>query len=265
MWKTLQSVRTAETAAFVTADLLAESYQRSKESGVSENQAYIKDRLGDGETKDFLQHNGRLLTYGRIIIDEYMNDLKTAHDLFLLTHSDGRILSLWSRPEILSAASEFGLRPGTSLSEGSAGTNAVAVALAAQSPVVLNGGEHLCRMFRDWTCAAAPIMSPDGELMGCLDISASEGPISEKLALARSIARELGRLVGNKRHIAHGLTHRQREVLGLFAEGASYKEIGQELHISIKTVEEHLDAGRNKMGAKSRRACIKKAMELGII
>lgn len=265
MWHTIQTTHTAEHAGFVTAELLSQSYARARAAGVSETQDRIKDILGEGETKNFLQQNGRLLTYGRLVIDEYMQDLKTNNELLILTHTDGRILGLWAPPDTLTAASNFGLRPGSSLSEASAGTNAVSVALFSQRAVVLNGSQHLCHLFHDWMCAAAPIISPDGELIGCLDLSANEGPVYEKLALVRSIARELGRLVGNKKHIALGITPRQREVLGLFAQGASYKEIGKQLHISIKTVEEHLDASRNKMGTKSRRACIKRAMETGIL
>ena len=176
----------------------------------------------------------------------------------------GLLMGLWSRPEIVSAAALIGLRAGASLAEDSAGTNAVALALAAQGPVILKGEEHLCRIFHDWTCVAAPVISADGTLIGCLDISAPEGPIHEKLALARSIAREIGRLVGNKISFG-GITIRQREVLALFAHGMSYKGIGSVLGISIKTVEEHLDAVRIKMGMKNRRACIKKAIELGIL
>ncbi|MHB8252593.1 MAG: response regulator transcription factor [Acidiferrobacter sp.] len=265
MWRTIQPVRTAENIGIVTPDLLAQSYARCRGFEVPENQDRVRDTLGDGESKNLLQSNARLLTYGRLVIEEYMNDLKGADNLFVLTHPEGRILGLWARPEIISAVSELGLRPGSSLTENSAGTNAVAMALASQSPVALNGNQHLCRLFHHWSCAAAPIVSADGDLVGCLDISAGEGPVFEKLALARSIARELGRLVGNKRHFAHGVTPRQREVLALFAQGASYKEIGKQLNISTKTVEEHIDAVRNKMGTKSRRACIKKAIEVGIL
>lgn len=39
---------------------------------------------------------------------------------------------------------------------------------------------------------------------------------------------------------AEGLTEREREVLLLIAEGRSNKEIGDELHISIKTVKTHV-------------------------
>ncbi len=264
MWKTMQPARIAEDTGAITREWLAQSYERCRTFAVSANQERLRDVFGEGETKEFLQRHGRLLSYGRLVVEEYLADLTGARNLFLLTHAEGRVLGLWADPEIVAAASEVGLRPGTSLQEASAGTNAVAMTLATGSAVSLTGDQHLCHLFRDWSCAAAPIVSPEGDLVGCLDISAAEGPLHEKRALVRSMARELGRLVGSTRRV-HGITPRQREVLALFAQGASYKEIAQQLRISVKTVEEHLDATRNKIGTKSRRACIKKAIELGLL
>ncbi|THF73084.1 response regulator [Cohnella fermenti] len=49
-----------------------------------------------------------------------------------------------------------------------------------------------------------------------------------------------------------GLTEREREVLLLIAEGKSNKEIGDELHISIKTVKTHVSNLLMKCGAEDR-------------
>lgn len=49
---------------------------------------------------------------------------------------------------------------------------------------------------------------------------------------------------GIRRHMVNedesGLTEREKEVLLLIAEGKSNKDIGEELHISIKTVKTHV-------------------------
>ncbi len=264
MWKTIQHLQTADAPDIIPHNVLADSYDRCRMLDVCETQRRIEDALSEWETRTFLQHNGRLVSFGNQVVKEYMGDIKEASDLFILTDGEGRVLGLWSRLEIVSAAHDIGLRPGASLAENSAGTNAVALALAMRDPVILRGEEHLCRIFHDWTCVAAPVINTDGDLVGCLDISAPKGPVYEKLALARSIARELGRLIGSKKSFG-GVTIRQREVLALFSQGVSYKGIGNMLGISIKTVEEHLDAVRIKMGMDTRRACIKKAIEMGIL
>lgn len=62
------------------------------------------------------------------------------------------------------------------------------------------------------------------------------------------------------------LTPRQLQVLQLFAQGKGYKEIAREIGItSYKTVEEHLDAVREKLQVAHRRECIQKAMSLGLL
>lgn len=66
--------------------------------------------------------------------------------------------------------------------------------------------------------------------------------------------------------LALRLTARQQQVLMLFARGMSYKEIAREIGISsYKTVEEHLDAVREKLQVSHRRECIQKAMALGLL
>lgn len=62
------------------------------------------------------------------------------------------------------------------------------------------------------------------------------------------------------------LTRRQLQVLQLFAQGKGYKEIARDIGItSYKTVEEHLDAVREKLQVEHRRECIQKAMSLGLL
>ena len=53
-------------------------------------------------------------------------------------------------------------------------------------------------------------------------------------ALTRGLRQRTAQSAGD------GLTEREREVLLLIAEGRSNKEIGEELHISIKTVKTHV-------------------------
>jgi DNA-binding NarL/FixJ family response regulator len=52
------------------------------------------------------------------------------------------------------------------------------------------------------------------------------------------------------------LTRRQREVVRLMAEGRSYKEIGQELFISERTVKFHVEQAKIALGTKSKERLI---------
>jgi LuxR family maltose regulon positive regulatory protein len=61
------------------------------------------------------------------------------------------------------------------------------------------------------------------------------------------------------------LTQRQMEVLVLIAAGASNKEIGEKLTISLPTVKSHIVNIMNKLGVSSRTAAVAHARELGLL
>jgi DNA-binding NarL/FixJ family response regulator len=57
------------------------------------------------------------------------------------------------------------------------------------------------------------------------------------------------------------LTTREREVLRLIAQGYTYKEIGRELYISVKTVESHVSSVLRKLQLSSRHQLTRWATE----
>jgi len=48
------------------------------------------------------------------------------------------------------------------------------------------------------------------------------------------------------------LTPRERDVLRLIARGFTYKEVGQDLHLSVKTVETHVSSVLRKLQLSNR-------------
>jgi DNA-binding NarL/FixJ family response regulator len=64
---------------------------------------------------------------------------------------------------------------------------------------------------------------------------------------------------------AEGLTAREREVLGLLAEGLGNRAIAARLGISEHTAKFHVNAILSKLGAESRSAAIVKAARLGLV
>ncbi len=73
-------------------------------------------------------------------------------------------------------------------------------------------------------------------------IYAMQGALKQMPVMSADVSQALTR--GLRKRSAHnddeGLTEREKEVLLLIAEGKSNKEIGDELHISIKTVKTHV-------------------------
>lgn len=78
--------------------------------------------------------------------------------------------------------------------------------------------------------------------------------LSSKLASTRAATapRALG---------SYGLTRRETEVLSLLAEGRANAEIGEELELSPRTVEKHVEHILDKLGVKSRVAATRLVAE----
>jgi DNA-binding NarL/FixJ family response regulator len=62
-----------------------------------------------------------------------------------------------------------------------------------------------------------------------------------------------------------GLTHREREVVQLIAEGKINKEIGEALQISVKTVETHRAAAMHKLKLRTTAELVRYAVRNNII
>jgi DNA-binding NarL/FixJ family response regulator len=77
-------------------------------------------------------------------------------------------------------------------------------------------------------------------------------------------------LLGEFRRLATGsgpvqpLSAREREVLQLVARGHTYKEIGEELHIADKTVENHVRNILGKLHLSRRQELVRYALEHGL-
>ena len=61
------------------------------------------------------------------------------------------------------------------------------------------------------------------------------------------------------------LTTRERQVLSLVAEGSTNREIAEELSLSPKTVNRHVENIFGKLGVFSRAAAVAKALKAGSI
>jgi DNA-binding NarL/FixJ family response regulator len=93
--------------------------------------------------------------------------------------------------------------------------------------------------------------------------------IAEALAgrtyVTPSIAALLSRLPVPSAHSDISLTRRQREVLQLFAEGCSAKEVAKTLNISVRTAEGHKAQIMNLLGARSTADLVQSAIRHGLI
>jgi DNA-binding CsgD family transcriptional regulator len=79
-------------------------------------------------------------------------------------------------------------------------------------------------------------------LLGCARALQSSGPVPDELPV-----------VDEPEETDDGpLSDREREVAALVVEGLTYKQIGERLFISAKTVEHHVARMRQRLGSSSR-------------
>lgn len=269
---------------------IEESHQYCQSSGIDKDSIWPIGGLSGVELENFLSINSAVSTYCYQLFIEIARDFTDGNDLFVLSDASARLINLYSNPDILHVATkDIGLCSGVLLSEASCGTNAIALALRYLEPMIIQGQEHYCRMLQNWGAVALPVLGPDTQAVACVAIlNCSNSSLSEKLLLAKFIVKALEKFcpqstpatpLSSPIHIPErrksqpkpptpfvGLTSRQHQVLRLFAQGKSYKQIAREIGISsFKTVEEHLDAVREKLQVAHRRECIQKAMSLGLI
>jgi two-component system, NarL family, response regulator DevR len=79
---------------------------------------------------------------------------------------------------------------------------------------------------------------------------------------------ELGRFARQAREgseVHASLSPREREILGLLADGLTTRQIGRRLEISPRTVESHVAKVYRKLGASSRVQAVSRAAQLGLI
>ena len=90
--------------------------------------------------------------------------------------------------------------------------------------------------------------------------AAGESVISPEM-----LARLLPRFGRGKAHTADDLTEREREVLGLVAEGLSNAAIAQRLVVSVHTVRNHIASLSAKLGAHSKLEALSIALRQGLL
>jgi DNA-binding NarL/FixJ family response regulator len=108
---------------------------------------------------------------------------------------------------------------------------------------------------------------------GLPDLSASirrviDGERVMASGLEQGAMTALGRLARRAREgeaVAAGLTRRERQVLGLLAEGHTMQRIATQLGISPRTVEAHVAKVYRKLGVRTRVQAVARAAALGLI
>jgi transcriptional regulator of acetoin/glycerol metabolism len=135
-----------------------------------------------------------LLDVARSGMESLFQQIRDAGYVVLLTDAHGVSVDFITNPVLDRELRRAGLYLGGCWSEDTEGTCAVGLCAIDRLPITVHHGEHFRASNGSLTCSAAPILAPDGRLMGILDASALTSPEDKRsqhlvLQMVRSTAR----------------------------------------------------------------------------
>jgi transcriptional regulator of acetoin/glycerol metabolism len=151
---------------------VAQSWQRSLSAGISPvAMPDCVDNLSASNLQHARNFNHDLISHSEPVIEYLFEQVRHSHSMVILADAQGVLMHTLGDLDFLSKADQVALKCGASWAENQRGTNAIGTALAEANEIEINGAEHYLDHNEFLTCAAAPILSAQGQLMGILDIS----------------------------------------------------------------------------------------------
>jgi transcriptional regulator of acetoin/glycerol metabolism len=202
---------------------IARSWSRSMASGLlPDARLQLADHSSGTELRQILTQNHELLAHSRPVMEYLFEQVRHNQNVVVLSDNQGTLMHTLGDAIFLDKAQRVALASGASWHESQRGTNAIGTALAEGTGVEIHGQEHFLEHNSFLTCAASPIMSANGSLMGILDISGDQhNGHPHTLGLVSTAAR----MIENRLMVAYSARgirihlHAQPEGIGTVAEG----------------------------------------------
>ncbi len=206
-------------------DLVARSWRRSFNAGLAPMGRLVETpHLSRIELGRAAQRQQELIANARPVMEYLHSQTHGSGSMVILADECGVLLHALGDADFLSRAERVALMPGASWDEQFRGTNAIGTALAEGTPVVVHGAEHYLERNAFLTCAAAPVTSPDGRLLGVLDISGEQrSRHPHTFSLVRAAAQMIENRIFDLRHgdSVRLHFHPLAEGIGSVAEGVA--------------------------------------------
>ncbi|AWN45182.1 sigma-54-dependent Fis family transcriptional regulator [Methylobacterium terrae] len=147
------------------------SWERCAALGLDFGQRPRVEPLTAAAMREAFDRNEVLRQRCRPEIEALHGEARATGSLVILTDADGLILDTLGSDAFAGRAAQVSLRPGVPWNESLTGTNAIGTALIERRPVEVRGPEHYFEPHRILSCAAMPILGPDGTVLGVLDLT----------------------------------------------------------------------------------------------
>lgn len=149
-------------------DIIADSWIRSKRNGLDPKKSIDSSRCSESELEAILQKNRLLLDCAAPFVNKLQELVDDTKYVIALYDSGGMILDIRGSREMIAANASKNVMVGSVSTEQNFGTCAHGLCLILEEPVTVRGVEHYNENYIGSNCAAAPIFSPDGDLVGVL-------------------------------------------------------------------------------------------------
>lgn len=85
------------------------------------------------------------------------HEVAIAGGVVMVADANGGVLGIWGDKNTRAIATDGGLAPWFSWSEGAVGTNGMGTALESRHAMMISQSEHWCRTFHDWSCGGIAV------------------------------------------------------------------------------------------------------------
>lgn len=184
--------------------LLERSWQRSRDYGLSQHSRVDRLCLLRPDLQQRKQQHAQLLRYLNSSLPLFEQLQQGRRCRLLFADAEGTILFSAGDPYFGNKAQKMALANGASWHEQSMGTNAIGTALSEQKEICILGQQHFLAANHGISCSASPVLSPNGELLGVIDISSEMGEHSQDMLLT---ARLMAQAVENALVVNQQDTH----------------------------------------------------------
>jgi len=168
-WK--KFIESEEIDTSVIRPIIANSWERCKLAGVDPYSKRPTKPLNNKEVDILLKHNKHLIEISWPILKMIGEMIKGSGFRVDLVDKDGYFLKIISDKKMLEESKNLGSVIGANRSELAAGTNGIGIALSTGKSIQIFGPEHYNVYHHNWTCSAAPIRDPKGNIIGVVNMS----------------------------------------------------------------------------------------------
>lgn len=150
------------------------SWQRCLAAGHRPDGLPSFDTIAPPALRRTLDENHSLIQAAKPVLEKLGHAIADTRYFAILTNQHGVVVDVNGAIDRSDRRADLISRIGTDLSERQLATTAIGAALAELQPVWLHRGEHFFETNSIYSCAGAPLFSPDGACMGMLDLTGIE-------------------------------------------------------------------------------------------